>query len=270
MPELPEVEITRRGIAPHVARQRVLSVKVRNPNLRWRVPVRLAHHLAGAEVESVSRRAKYLLLNTAAGSVIIHLGMSGSLRVLRPGTPPQPHDHVDIVFGNDRCLRFRDPRRFGCVLWARHPQRHRLLQDLGPEPLSADFSGDHLFEISRSRSCAVKNLLMNARVVVGIGNIYASEALYAAGIHPQRGAHRISLGRYQRLAGHAKRILNDAIEAGGTTLRDFQQADGRPGYFRYALEVYGRDGSPCGRCGNVIKRRVIGQRSSFYCPKCQR
>lgn len=269
MPELPEVEITRKGIAPHVTHRTVQSLYVRNPHLRWRVPNRLQHNLVGQRIESVTRRAKYLLLNTTDGSVIIHLGMSGSLRILKPSTPPHRHDHVDIVFDNNLCLRFRDPRRFGCVLWSRHPLRHRLLKKLGPEPLVAEFDGEYLFNSSRRRPGAVKNLLMNANIVSGIGNIYATEALYAAKIHPLRAANRISLKRYRLLADKTKQILASAIRAGGTTLRDFQSADGQPGYFRYSLKIYGREGERCPQCGNPIRRRVIQGRSSFYCSHCQ-
>lgn len=270
MPELPEVETTRQGIAPYIAHQTVRRVDVRNPRLRWRVPARLERELPGQRIESVHRRAKYILLKTGIGTVIIHLGMSGSLRILQSGEPPRSHDHVDLMFGNGLCLRYRDPRRFGCVLWCRNPEKHRLLRSLGPEPLGPGFDGDYLYNISRTRPGPVKNLLMNARVVSGIGNIYASEALFAARIHPTRRANNVSLVRYQRLARETRRILSEAVSAGGTTLRDFQRADGQPGYFRYALQVYGRTGMPCPRCGAIIRKRDIQQRSSFYCPRCQR
>lgn len=268
MPELPEVEITRQGIAPHITNRTVQHIMVRNSHLRWPVPRRLSINLVGHKIKSVTRRAKYLLLNTCSGTVIIHLGMSGSLRVLKPDTPPHPHDHVDFVF-NRTCLRYRDPRRFGCILWSQHPMQHRLLKYLGPEPLADEFDGEHLYKIARQRPGAVKNLLMNAQVVSGIGNIYANEALFAAGIHPQRAANRVSMKRYRSLAHETKRILTDAIKAGGTTLRDFQSADGQPGYFRHALKIYGREGEPCTRCENLIRRVVIQGRSSFYCPGCQ-
>lgn len=268
MPELPEVEITRRGIAPYIANRTVQDLQVRNPHLRWRVPRRLSDYLVGHRIESVTRRAKYLLLNTCSGTVLIHLGMSGSLRVLKPGTPPHPHDHVDFVFRRS-CLRFRDPRRFGCILWSHHPMQHRLLENLGPEPLTNEFDGDYLYQTARQRPGAVKSLLMNAHVVSGIGNIYANEALFAAGIHPQRAANRVSVKRYRSLAHKTKRILTDAIQAGGTTLKDFQRADGQPGYFRHALKIYGREGEPCPRCHSSIRRKVMQGRSSFYCPRCQ-
>ncbi|MDJ0956391.1 MAG: bifunctional DNA-formamidopyrimidine glycosylase/DNA-(apurinic or apyrimidinic site) lyase [Arenicellales bacterium] len=269
MPELPEVEITRKGIAPYITDQTVQGVIVRNPNLRWRVPSRLQHKLTGQTIDSVTRRAKYLLLNTSEGSIIIHLGMSGSLRVLKTVSPPRKHDHIDIVFDNDICLRFHDPRRFGSVLWSRCPLRHRLLKNLGPEPLLAEFNGAYLYNSSRQRPGAVKNLLMNSNIVSGIGNIYATEALYAAGIHPQRAANRLSLKRYHVLADKTKQTLQNAIRAGGTTLRDFHSAEGRPGYFRYALKVYGKEGEPCPRCNRPIRRRIIQGRSSFYCTRCQ-
>lgn len=268
MPELPEVEITRLGISPYVTNRTVRNIRVHNPHLRWRVPLRLANNLIGRRIKSVTRRAKYLLLNTCSGTVIIHLGMSGSLRVLKSWTPPNRHDHVDFIF-DDECLRFRDPRRFGCILWSNQPTRHRLLKNLGPEPLGGEFNGNHLYQSSRRRSGAVKGLLMNARVVSGVGNIYANEALFAAGIHPQRRADRVSLKRYQLLAHATKRILTAAIQAGGTTLKDFQRADGQPGYFRHSLKVYGREGELCPRCGASIRRKVAQGRSSFYCPRCQ-
>lgn len=268
MPELPEVEITRLGISPYVTHRTVQAVQVRNPHLRWRVPDRLSSKVTGQKIESVTRRGKYLLLNTSVGSVIIHLGMSGSLRVLKAGTSPQSHDHVDFILGN-KCLRYRDPRRFGCILWSNAPLNHRLLKNLGPEPLADEFDGDHLYHAARRRTGAVKNLLMNARVVSGIGNIYANEALFAAGIHPQRAANRISLIRYRILSREMKRILQAAVQAGGTTLRDFQRVNGQPGYFRHALKIYGKEGELCRRCGARIRRKVISGRSSFYCVRCQ-
>ena len=270
MPELPEVEITRRGIAPYITNCRVRDVVIYNPNLRWRVPRALSRALPGQKIEAVERRAKYLLLQTREGCVIMHLGMSGSLRVVDQKTPLGKHDHVDIRLHNGLCLRFRDPRRFGCILWSRNPGRHRLLRELGPEPLSAEFDGDYLYKVSRSRPGAVKNVLMNTRVVSGLGNIYACEALFAAGIHPHRAANRVGLSRYRRLVLEIQRILASAIKAGGTTLRDFRQADGTPGYFRFSLLVYGRENEACANCGGPIRRVTSHQRSSFYCPACQR
>lgn len=270
MPELPEVETTLRGIAPYLVGRTVQAVTVRQRQLRWPVPAALLSELPGHRIEDVTRRAKYLLLKAEAGTVIIHLGMSGSLRLLSPDTPPTPHDHVDIVLGTSHCLRLRDPRRFGCVLWTRtNPERHRLLRALGPEPLSADFNAEYLFRQSRGRVCAIKAFIMNSRIVVGVGNIYACEALFRSGIHPGRGAGRIALGRYGRLASSIKSTLSEAIDAGGTTLQDFVGSDGKPGYFRPALLVYGQAGGPCPNCGLPIRKQVRNQRSSFYCPRCQ-
>ena len=269
MPELPEVETTRRGIAPHLEGSLLRGAIVRQPLLRYRVTPGLSSSLKGRTVRRVSRRGKYLLLETGEGGLILHLGMSGSLRVLPAGTPPGPHDHVDILFG-DRCLRLRDPRRFGLVLWTKGaPQEHSLLRNLGPEPLGNSFSGDYLQRIGRSRHIPIKNLIMESRVVVGVGNIYASEALFAAGIHPRRPTDRISAARYGTLVAAIRQVLSRAIHHGGTTLRDFVQEDGRPGYFRHELRVYDREGQPCPVCGSTVRRLVIGQRSTFYCPRCQ-
>ena len=270
MPELPEVETTRRGIAPHLLGHRVQALHVRQPRLRWPVPAELATGLGGQTITSVERRGKYLLLGCARGTAILHLGMSGSLRVLPADEPPGRHDHLDIVLDDGRCLRLRDPRRFGAALWtAEPPETHPLLASLGPEPLAAAFDGEHLHACAAGRRVSVKELVMNAHVVVGVGNIYANEALFAAGIHPRRAAGRISLARYRRLAAAIKQILAAAIEQGGTTLRDFSRADGSPGYFALSLKVYGREGEACQSCGQPIRQRRIGQRSSFFCPHCQ-
>lgn len=271
MPELPEVETTRRGIAPHITGERVQQVVVRNPNLRWPVSRRLVRELPGQRVNRVSRRAKYLLLETDAGTVILHLGMSGSLRILDAATRPGKHDHVDIVFSNGRALRLTDPRRFGSLHWTRRPARqHRLLLELGPEPLGDDFSGDYLYRRSRGRKVAIKQFIMNSRVVVGIGNIYACEALYMAGIHPKRAAGRISRKKYALLAEVIREVLTDSITQGGTTLRDFVNGNGEPGYFKLQLNVYGHGGEPCISCREPIREIRQGQRSTFYCPVCQR
>ncbi len=268
MPELPEVETTRRGIAPHIENRRVSDAVVRQPQLRWPVPD-LATLLSGHRVHSVERRAKYLLLRFGHGSLIIHLGMSGSLRVLPAGTPPRPHDHVDLMFGR-RCLRLHDPRRFGAVLWTDDdPLSHPRLRDLGPEPLSEAFDGEHLAARAHGRRAAIKSLLMDGKVVVGVGNIYATEALFHAGIHPARSSSRIARARLDRLADEAKRVLGNAIRRGGTTLRDFLNESGEPGYFAQELFVYGRAGEPCKVCGAIIRTRQIGQRASAYCPHCQ-
>jgi len=271
MPELPEVETSCAGIAPHVKGQLVTKVIVRDRRLRWPVPAALGKNLPGQRVVEVSRRAKYMLFRAETGSAIMHLGMSGSVRILTRKLAPLPHDHVDICFGHGATLRFNDPRRFGCLLWTRRdPLRHPLLVDLGPEPLSDEFNGEVLYTASRGRKVAVKNFIMNSHVVVGVGNIYASEALFLAGIHPRRAAGRISRARYQRLADKIKQVLLAAINAGGTTLRDFTDSDGVPGYFAHELRVYGRTGEPCERCAAPVRQEVIGQRSTFLCPRCQR
>ncbi len=270
MPELPEVETTRRGLLPHVQGQRVSGVLLRRPDLRWPIPREVSELLPGQRIDSIRRRAKYLLLDTSVGSALLHLGMSGSLRVLLKTTPVRTHDHVDINLGNDRVLRFNDPRRFGCLLWQPPDEVHPLLAKLGPEPLSDDFDGDALFARSRGRSAPVKTFLMDQAVVVGVGNIYAAEALFIAGISPMRAAGSISRRRYQVLADAVKAILAHAIERGGTTLRDFISPDGAPGYFEQELLVYGRGGLPCKRCGRELKQANIGQRASVWCTHCQR
>jgi formamidopyrimidine-DNA glycosylase len=270
MPELPEVETTRRGIEPHVLGNTLTRVVVRNASLRWPVPRHLNRSIAGQTVQSLQRRGKYLLLGFTSGTVIIHLGMSGSLRVLDCDTPLQKHDHVDFMFQNSQCLRLRDPRRFGAVLFTRKdPLRHKLLADLGPEPLDRAFSGEHLLRRSRGKSVAVKLFIMNSKIVVGVGNIYANEALFLAGINPRRSAGRLSAERYARLAQAIKAVLRAAIKAGGTTLRDFTAEDGRPGYFQQQLHVYGKAGEPCSRCGTAIKHINLGQRATYYCSHCQ-
>ncbi len=270
MPELPEVETTRRGIEPHIMGNTLRRVVVRNARLRWPVPRQLNQTLSGQTVLSLQRRGKYLLLGFSSGAVILHLGMSGSLRVVDCHTPPQKHDHVDFEFQDGQCLRLRDPRRFGAVLYTRKdPLQHKLLAELGPEPLGHDFSGDYLFRRSRGKKVAVKLFIMNSKIVVGVGNIYANEALFLAGIHPKRHAGRLSAERYAQLALAIKTVLRAAISAGGTTLRDFTAEDGRPGYFQQQLHVYGKAGEPCSRCGTAIKHISLGQRATYYCPHCQ-
>ena len=270
MPELPEVETSLRGIAPWLDQQRIEDVTVRERRLRWPVPAELEDRLSGQTIRALRRRAKYLLFETDRGTAMLHLGMSGSLRIVDPDEPAGKHDHVDIRLGNGKALRFRDPRRFGSLLWAVDPMQHPLLRGLGPEPLSDAFDGDHLRHQARGRRLAVKPFIMTASVVVGVGNIYASESLHVAGINPKRRAGRVSRARMQVLAEAIKSVLGRAIEAGGTTLRDFHGGDGEPGYFRQKLEVYGRDGERCRRCGSVISVVVLGQRSTFYCKCCQR
>jgi formamidopyrimidine-DNA glycosylase len=270
MPELPEVETTRRGIEPCVTGRTVVRLVVRNPALRWRVTPKLVREFSGQTIRSVSRRGKYLLLATDAGTAILHLGMSGSLRVVPATQTAKVHDHVDIVLDNGDCLRLHDPRRFGCLLWTRDdPRRHKLLRDLGPEPLAADFSGDYLFEKSRGRKRAIRDFLLDSQVLAGIGNIYANEALFTAGLRPARSAGRISRNQYARLAVAIRDTLNRALKAGGTTLRDFRNGRGEPGYFQLSLNVYGREGEPCLVCGTPIKAKRLGQRNAFFCPKCQ-
>lgn len=271
MPELPEVETTCRGLRPRVVDRLISAVRIRAPRLRWPVPRQLGYIIRETRIRAVDRRAKYLLIRTDVGTLILHLGMSGSLRVVPAENPPGPYDHFEIVFTDGNCLRLRDPRRFGCVLWTtKDPGRHPLLSALGPEPLSDALSGGYLYTRSMGRTTNVKSFIMNAGIIAGIGNIYANEALFAAGIHPQRRAGRISLQRYSRLAGSIKTILERAIQAGGTTLRDFSREDGNPGYFQQQLQVYGRDGASCPRCQGPIRRRMVTQRSSYFCPRCQR
>ena len=275
MPELPEVETTRRGIEPYLVGRRIEQVVLRRPDLRWPIPPEISERLPGQSIDAVERRAKYLLLHTGVGSALLHLGMSGVLRVLPVDTPVGRHDHVDIVLAptavaGPRVLRFTDPRRFGCLLWQAPGTTHELLVGLGPEPLTDAFDGDLLWHRSRGRKAAVKLFLMDNAIVVGVGNIYASEALFAAGIDPRRPAGTVSRARYQRLAAEVKRILAWAIERGGTTLRDFLNPDGAPGYFFRELYVYGREGEPCKVCGTAIRQAVIGQRSTFWCPRCQK
>jgi formamidopyrimidine-DNA glycosylase len=275
MPELPEVETTRRGLAPHVEGRVVADVVLRRPDLRWPIPPEVTSLLPGRTIESVRRRAKYLLLDTEVGSALLHLGMSGSLRVLPATTPVEAHDHVDIVLADrgsskGRVLRFNDPRRFGCLLWQAPGEVHELLRGLGPEPLSDAFDGDYLFHRSRGRKAPIKTFLMDQGIVVGVGNIYAAEALFEAGISPLREAGRVSRERYEALATAVKRILAYAIERGGTTLRDFISPDGAPGYFEQELAAYGRGGEPCPRCGRPLKEASIGQRTTVWCTRCQR
>jgi len=270
MPELPEVETARRGIAPHVVGHRVTDVVVRNRNLRWPVPAALVKSLVGQTIHAVQRRAKYLLLCADQGTVILHLGMSGSLRVVPCSTPPLKWDHVDIALENGQCLRLRDPRRFGSLLWTTvDPSHHALLRHLGPEPLTGDFDGEYLYRVSRRRKLAVRDFLLNSRVVAGVGNIYANEALFLAGVRPQRAAGRLTRSECMLLAKAIRETLERAIRAGGTTLRDFQNADGLPGYFQQTLNVYGRTDEPCHRCQTPIRHKRLGQRSAFFCPRCQ-
>ena len=270
MPELPEVETTRRGIAPHLIGQRVSRVIVRERRLRWPIPEDLDVRLSGQRIEAVERRAKYLLIKAEVGTLISHLGMSGNLRLVEAGLPAAKHEHVDIELESGLALRYTDPRRFGALLWSELPLEHELLVRLGPEPLTDLFDGERLFQLSRGKAVAVKPFIMDNAVVVGVGNIYATEALFAAGIDPRRAAGTVSRARYVRLAQEIKRVLAHAIERGGTTLRDFIGGDGQPGYFQQELFAYGRGGEFCKVCGSTLREVKLGQRASVYCPKCQR
>ncbi len=271
MPELPEVETVRAGLAPRIVNVRVKSVRVHDGRLRWPVPGQLPAILAGQKILDLQRRGKYLLFRIPGETLLVHLGMSGSLRLTAPGAPLRKHDHVEICLANGLVLRFHDPRRFGAVLLAgAEPLMHPLLASLGPEPLADDFDGGHLYRRSRKRRVAVKPFLMDAANVVGVGNIYASEALFLAGIRPAIASGRIGQARYDALATAVKSVLTSAIEQGGTTLRDFVDGSGEPGYFARHLAVYGRAGEPCRRCGSEIRMRRLGQRSTYWCPDCQK
>jgi formamidopyrimidine-DNA glycosylase len=270
MPELPEVETTRRGLAPHLDGRRITAVTLRRPDLRWPIPPEVSRLLPGEAITGLRRRAKYLLLDTAPGSALLHLGMSGSLRVLAADTPVTTHDHVDLALDSGRVLRFNDPRRFGCLLWQPAGTTHALLQGLGPEPLSAAFDGAYLHALSRKRTASVKTFLMDQAVVVGVGNIYAAESLFRAGIAPGRAAGRVSRAQYDGLATAVKDILQHAIRRGGTTLRDFISPDGAPGYFEQELFVYGREGEPCKVCREPLRGRRLGNRATAWCRTCQR
>lgn len=270
MPELPEVETTRRGIEPHLAGSKVQETIVRNASLRWPVPEHLASTLKNQYINSIDRRGKYLLFRFNHGTLLGHLGMSGSMRIVNHKADIKKHDHVDIVMDNGNILRYHDPRRFGFLLWTDDdPLQHERLVKLGPEPLSDDFNGELLHKLSRKRTVAVKNFIMDSHTVVGVGNIYASESLFLAGIRPTKAANRISKAKYMELAEHIRFVLQRSIDQGGTTLKDFVNSDGQPGYFAQQLNVYGRTGETCPRCDGVIKNKVIGQRASFYCPQCQ-
>lgn len=270
MPELPEVETTRRGIAPHCEGQTIDRIAVRNGNLRWPVPADIAFQMEGQVIRSVDRRAKYLFLNLDHGTAIIHLGMSGSLRIITDEAPPLKHDHIELVLQSGVILRLNDPRRFGCWLWSDSATAHPLIANLGPEPLSSEFNGRLLFTLSRKKNTPVKSFIMDNHVVVGVGNIYANEALFKAGIHPKRKAGRISLDRYTRFVEAIKETLSAAILMGGTTLRDFVNSDGKPGYFAQSLLVYGRAGEPCTECETPLKEIRMSGRSTVYCTRCQR
>lgn len=270
MPELPEVETSRRGIEPHVLGKRFKQVVVRQQRLRWAIDGDLPNILAGVRLSSLDRRGKYLLFNTQSGTLIVHLGMSGSLRITDLQHPPRKHDHVDFVFDGDTVLRFHDPRKFGAILWTTAPiQVHPLMASLGPEPLLDLFDAPYLWQVAQKRRIPIKSLIMDSHVVVGVGNIYANESLFMAGLQPARRACDIDLEDCQRLVTAIKQVLQRSIDQGGTTLRDFVNPQGNPGYFKQTLTVYGRTGEPCLHCGEPIQSLTIAQRSSFYCAACQ-
>ena len=273
MPELPEVEVTRRGVAPHLEGQIVKAIELRHTGLRWPFPLGLAETLVGHTIRSTGRRGKYLLVNFDHGTLLIHLGMSGHLRILPPDTPPKKHDHFDMQVG-EQVLRMSDPRRFGAVLWHASTdgivENHLLLRTLGVEPLESLFDGQWLYKQTRGRTSSIKQVLLAGDIVVGVGNIYASESLFRARINPRIAAHRIGLERYVRLAQTIREVLAEAIEQGGSTLKDFMAVNGQSGYFQQSYFVYARTGEPCRICNMPIRQIVQGQRSTFYCPNCQK
>lgn len=268
MPELPEVEVSRMGVSKHLTGKNISNIIVRTPKLRWDIPTTQLDTLVGQDIVAVSRRAKYLILETNVGHIIIHLGMSGSLRVIDTDTPLKKHDHVDIVVG-DKVLRLNDPRRFGAVLFSDKQGEHKVFDKLGPEPLTGAFNTSHLKQKCAKRKAAIKLVIMDNPVVVGVGNIYANEALFLTGIHPLTPANQLSDLQIEKLVSTVKEVLAAAIKQGGTTLKDFSQTDGKPGYFAQSLFVYGRDGEQCLRCKCKLETIKIGQRASVYCPKCQ-
>ncbi|WP_165312555.1 bifunctional DNA-formamidopyrimidine glycosylase/DNA-(apurinic or apyrimidinic site) lyase [Vibrio ziniensis] len=269
MPELPEVEVSRMGISPHLVGQTVQSIVFRTPKLRWDIPADLKL-MEGLVIRSISRRAKYLLIETEKGTAIVHLGMSGSLRVLDGFIAAGKHDHVDLTLSNGKVLRYNDPRRFGAWLWSPVGESHTVLANIGPEPLTDAFTADYMLEKAKSKRIAVKQFIMENKIVVGVGNIYASESLFAAKIHPLRPANSLKLDEWQSLVTEIKSVLKTAIAQGGTTLKDFAQVDGKPGYFAQELQVYGKAKQPCPACGEAITDLKIGQRNTFFCSLCQK
>lgn len=273
MPELPEVETTCRGIAPHAQGQLIEQITIRDHRLRWPVDQTLPEILQSKKIESISRRAKYVLMRFDHGALLVHLGMSGSFRVLLKDAvpPPAKHDHIDLVLGNGSVLRYNDPRRFGSFIWTFEPvEQHPLINHLGPEPLSDAFDAEYLFKQSRKRVVATKSWIMDSKVVVGVGNIYANESLYNAGIHPLKKAGKLTRKECERLVAEIKKILHYAIQRGGTTLRDFVGGDGKPGYFAQELSVYGRGAEPCKQCSKKLIERRVAQRATVYCTNCQK
>lgn len=271
MPELPEVETTLRGIAPYIIHQTICNVVIRQKSLRFAIPNDFKKTIINQSILAIKRRAKYLLLYVEKGAILIHLGMSGHLRLLTSEQELKKHDHVDFVFANNFVLRFNDPRRFGAILFAKNePLTHRLLKNLGVEPLTPNFNTNFLFSITAKRKTAIKSLIMDAHVVVGVGNIYAAEALFSSRIHPNTPANRLSQEQLALLVKHIKRILRLAIKRGGTTLKDFLKSDGKPGYFSHQLKVYGRHKLPCFTCGTLLENITIGNRNTVFCPNCQK
>ncbi|BAX54467.1 bifunctional DNA-formamidopyrimidine glycosylase/DNA-(apurinic or apyrimidinic site) lyase [Photobacterium damselae subsp. piscicida] len=268
MPELPEVEVTRLGITPHVLHQTVTDIVIRNGRLRWPIPDDI-NQIKQQPITKVRRRAKYLLLDTPVGSAIVHLGMSGSLRVLPAGTAPEKHDHVDLALSSGEILRYNDPRRFGAWLWQPVDTKHHVLAKLGPEPLTDVFTADYLQQKAKGKRTAIKQFIMDNHIVVGVGNIYANESLFSAGIHPQKAAGEVTPQALTVLVDEIKAVLAFAIQQGGTTLKDFKNADGKPGYFAQELQVYGKGGLPCPKCGTELAEVKIGQRATVYCSQCQ-
>lgn len=269
MPELPEVETTLRGIKPHILGQKVQQIIVRHPRLRWPIPMNLEQTLAGQILQRLHRRGKYLLLQFEAETLILHLGMSGHLCIFKAQEPPKKHDHLDIIFGNGYCLRLNDPRRFGAILLSDNPKKHPLLSTLGPEPLTEKFNSAYLWQRAQNKKTPLKSFIMDSKIVVGVGNIYATEALFMARIFPKKPAGEVTRAQYQRLVTAIKTVLSKAINHGGTTLRNFLHGEGKPGYFSLELKVYGKDGKPCPRCQAPLECMTIAQRSTVYCPNCQ-
>lgn len=270
MPELPEVETSCRGIAPHLYHQTIAKIIIRQPQLRWPISPGLLEDLPGQVIQHIYRRAKYILLQTTAGTLLFHLGMSGSLRILGKDAPVLKHDHVDIILANNQCLRFNDPRRFGALLWTtQSPELHPLLANLGPEPLTPAFNPTYLYQKACNRTMPIKSFIMDSRIVVGVGNIYANEALFLAGIHPMQSAKQLSQAQYEKLVATIKQVLKAAIAQGGTTLRNFVSSEGKPGYFKQQLYVYGRGGQTCKTCATELTEIRLGQRTTVFCSTCQ-
>ena len=271
MPELPEVEVTRLGISSHLLKQKITEVVIRNRKMRWDIPTTFRKNTINQIIHKIDRRGKYLLFYLDQGHILIHLGMSGSLRIVKPTTPVTKHDHVDIIFLTKNILRLHDPRRFGAIIYTKkNPLQHKLLKNLGQEPLNTQFDGSWLYQRSKNSRQAIKTFIMDNKNIVGVGNIYANESLFLANIHPKRKACNISLKRYQRLADTIKTVLTRAIAQGGTTLKDFVDTDGRHGYFQQQLNVYGRGGQPCYQCQGIVKTYKSAQRTTFYCANCQK